>query len=101
MVKRPGMVCGMVFLATSLPSTDRTPVPPFHAGPVAFEIKLDGVFARRERLRAFPAEVFQTEKVVGEDRFTLEQVQTLAPKTPAKCVEHSFGASSAEFPRQL
>ena len=50
---------------------------------------------------AFPTEAFQSEEVVGEDRFALEQVQTIAPETPAKRVEHSLGAASAEFPRQL
>ena len=51
-----------------------------HAGPVVFEVKHDGVFARRQRLRAFPTEAFQTEEVVGEDRFALEQVQTHSPQ---------------------
>ena len=68
-----------------------------HAGPVVFEVKHDGVFARRERLRAFPAEAFQSEKVVGEDRFALEQVQTIATKTPAEGVEHSLGTLRRNF----
>ena len=68
-----------------------------HAGPVVFEVKHDGVLARRQCLRSFPTEAFQTEEVVGEDRFALEQVQAIAPESPAEGVEHSFGTVRRNF----
>src|SRR6476620_4478144 len=43
-----------------------------HARTVVLEVKQDGVFTRRERLRAFPAELFQSQQVVGEDRLALD-----------------------------
>ena len=55
------------------------------------------MFARRERLCSFPAEVFQSEQVVGEDRFALEQVKTIAPETASERVKHSLGAFRRNF----
>ena len=49
-----------------------------HTGPVIFEIKHNGVFTRRERLRAFPAE--QSEQVVGEDRLAFNQVKAVTKR---------------------
>ena len=92
------MVCGIVFLATSLPSTDRTPVPPLAMpGPSYLKSNTMVCLPGVERLRAFPAESFQTEEVVGEDRLALEQVETIAPEAPAKRVEHSFGTARGNF----
>ena len=56
------MVCGIVWLATSLPSTFSTPVPPLpKPGPSYLKSKHDGVLAGRECLRAFPAESLQAQ----------------------------------------
>src|SRR5207248_2719109 len=41
------------------------------SGAVIFKIKQDGVFTRRERLRAFPAQLFQGQEIVGEHGFAL------------------------------
>ena len=55
-------------LATSLPSTDRTPVPPLpKPGPSYLEVKHDSVLAARERSLTFPAEAFHLKKVVHKD----------------------------------
>src|SRR5262245_17389939 len=86
-----GMVCGIVLRATSLPSTDRTPVPPFAWPGPSFEVKYDCVFARRERLWALPAEALQSQQVVGEDWLPLEQVEAVTAEAASKRVEHTFG----------
>ena len=49
------MVCGIVLLATSLPSTDSTPVPPLpKPGPSYLKSNTTVLLAGRERRWAFP-----------------------------------------------
>src|SRR4030095_8973238 len=68
-----------------------------HAGPVVFKIKHDGVFAGGERLCAFPAKSFESKEVVSEDCLALEQIKSVATKTPAKRVKHSLSAARGNF----
>ena len=73
------MVCGIFWLATSLPSTFSTPVPPLpKPGPSYVKSKDDGVLARRQRVLPFPAEALKVEEVVEEHRLALEQVEAVA-----------------------
>ena len=69
-----------------------------HAGAVVFEVKHDRVFARRERVLAFPAESLQPQEIVGEHRLALHQVEAVATEAAAERVEHPFGAALREFP---
>ena len=69
-----------------------------HAGAVVFEVKHDGVFARRERFLAFPAESLHRQEVVGEHRLALQQVEAVAAEAAAERVEHALGAALREFP---
>src|SRR5215472_9379610 len=77
------MVCGIVLVATSLPSTDRTPLPPLPKPG-------NGMLARRQRCWAFPSEAFQVKKVVHKDWFALEQVETMATAAAPERIDHAF-----------
>src|SRR5262249_33835713 len=57
---------------------------------IVCEVEHDGVFARRERLLAFPAEAFKTNEVVGEHWLALEQVQAIAAEAAAQGDDHPF-----------
>src|SRR4030095_14161777 len=66
-------------------------------GAIVLEVKHDGVLAGRERRWAFPAEVFDGEKVVGKDRLALEQVEAIATEAATERIEHPLGAACRDF----
>ena len=89
-----GMVCGIFLVATSLPSTFRTPVPPLpKPGPSYLKsntmVCLPGASAswpsQRNRSRS--------SEVVEKHRLALEQVEAVAAEAAAQGDEHSFGAA--------
>jgi hypothetical protein len=51
------------------------------------------VFARRERLWAFPAEALQINHVISEYGVALEQIKSIAAKASAQSVNYAFGAA--------
>ena len=89
------MVCGIVLRATSLPSTDSTPVPPLpKPGPSYLKsnttVCLPGVSAAWP----FPAEAFESKKLhIGKDRLALEQVEAMSAETATDRIDHPFGTS--------
>ena len=102
MAMRNGIVCGIVFLANSLPSTVSTPVPPLpKPGPSYLKsntiVCLPGLSALPNQSSrphaAFPAEALQIEQVVDEDRLALEQVEAVAAEAAAQRHDHSLRAA--------
>ena len=55
------------------------------------------MFTRRERLRAFPAQLFQGQEIVGEHGFALDQVEAIAAEAAPERVEHSFATARGHF----
>ena len=84
-----GVVCSREFLATSLPSTESTPVPPLpKPGPSALKSKT--MVCLPASARAFPRRALEVEQVVEEHRlapaeseFALAQEQAVAAEAPA------------------
>src|SRR6185436_17462279 len=64
---------------------------------VVLEVKDDGVLPGCQRGLASPAELFQSEEVVGEHRLALEQVKAVSAESPAQRVDHPLGAARGDF----
>ena len=94
----------MDFVATSLPSTESTPVPPLpKPGTVGLEVEDDRVLAGVQ-LRSFPHRPFQVEQVIEEDhpaaiesQFALAQEKTIAAEASAIGDDHAFCAACGDF----
>src|SRR5262245_27216464 len=91
-----GTVRSIFWVETVLPSTfaDAAHIvvsQSCEAEPVILEVELQRVFARRQRLRAFPADTFEVEQVPQKDGLALEQVETVTAKTPSIRVDHALG----------
>src|SRR6478736_6077763 len=85
------MVCGIVLLATSFAIHRQDAGAALtETGTVILEIKHDGMLARRERRWGFPSEAFQVKKIVHEDWFALEQVETMATAAAPERIDHTF-----------
>src|SRR5262249_17495008 len=59
------------------------------AKPVVFEVNLEGVLARRQRLLTLPAHALQVEQVPDEDGLTLEDVKAPASEATALRGDHA------------
>src|SRR5262245_4229915 len=100
-----GMVCSIVWRATSLPSTLSKPVPPRpmpltllkgergRPQAVVFEVELERVLAGRERIRSFPARALDVEEVIEEHGFAPQYIEPVAAEAAALSRDHAFGAA--------
>ncbi len=57
------------------------------------EVELDGVFAGRERIGAFPFEAFQVDHVPEKHRLAFEQVEAVAGEPATGGKDHAFGTA--------
>ena len=67
------------------------------AKPVILEVKLECVFAGRERVRTFPLNTVQVNQVPEKHRPALEQVEAIAGEAPAGGQDHAFRAAFGHF----
>ncbi len=88
------MVCGIVLRANFLTIHDRTPVPPW-PGPGPSYLKSNTIVCLpgssaltvAGSYAALPAELLQSEQVVGEYRLALDQVESVATEaTPDRAI---------------
>ena len=92
---------GLDFLAVHLERADAGATEAAHvvegkradAKSVILEVKLQGMLAGRERIRAFPLDALQVDKIPEEHRLALEQVKAVAGEAPTRGQDHALRAS--------
>src|SRR5262249_20092751 len=78
------LACRMFFIVHSQNARTALAEP----GSIVFEVEHDGVLARPERVRAFPAIAFEADEVIEKDRLALEQIHAVATEAPAFRDDH-------------